>query len=62
VFHDIYLNNEMSNELLSALYASLKPGGNLIILDNAAKPDSGPAGSGKLKRKCIICHQVYRTG
>lgn len=41
VLHDIYLNNEMSEELLSTLYASLKPGGNLIILDNAAKPDSG---------------------
>ncbi|MFT5674667.1 MAG: putative methyltransferase [Paraglaciecola sp.] len=43
VLHDIYLNNEMSDELLSTLYASLKPGGNLIILDNAAKPDSGLA-------------------
>lgn len=50
VFHDIYLNNEMSDELLSTLYKHLKPGGKLIILDNAAKPDSGLKHIGDLHR------------
>ncbi|MDH5432923.1 MAG: methyltransferase domain-containing protein [Gammaproteobacteria bacterium] len=50
VLHDIYLNNEMSDELLATLYKALKPGGNLIILDNAANPDSGLAQIGTLHR------------
>jgi len=50
VLHDIYLNNEMSDELLSSLKSALKPGGSLIILDNAAKPDSGLANIGDLHR------------
>lgn len=50
VLHDIYLNNEMSDELLSTLYKHLKPGGKLIILDNAAKPDSGLTNIGDLHR------------
>jgi len=50
VLHDIYLNNEMSPELLSSLYKTLKPGGNLIILDNAADPDSGLAKTEALHR------------
>ncbi|WNC68628.1 methyltransferase domain-containing protein [Thalassotalea nanhaiensis] len=50
VLHDIYLNNEMSDELLSSLKAALKPGGSVIILDNAAKPDSGLANIGDLHR------------
>ena len=41
VLHDIYLNAEMSDELLSTLYSALKPGGNLIILDNAAESSVG---------------------
>ena len=50
VLHDIYLNNEMSEALLSTLYTALKPGGKLIILDNAAKPDSGLTHIGDLHR------------
>lgn len=50
VLHDIYLNNEMSEELLATLKNVLKPGGNLIILDNAAEPDSGLAHIGDLHR------------
>ena len=50
VLHDIYLNNEMSEELLATLKNALKPGGNLIILDNAAEPDSGLAHIGDLHR------------
>lgn len=50
VLHDIYLNNEMSNELLATLYKSLKPGGRLIIMDNAAKVGSGIKNIGDLHR------------
>ncbi|AOT10384.1 class I SAM-dependent methyltransferase [Pseudoalteromonas luteoviolacea] len=50
VLHDMYLNNEMSDELLANLKAALKPGGSVIILDNAAKPDSGLANIGDLHR------------
>ena len=50
VLHDIYLNNEMSDELLTSLMDALKPGGSLIILDNAAKPDSGLTNIGDLHR------------
>ena len=50
VLHDIYLNNEMNEELLATLRNVLKPGGNLIILDNAAEPDSGLAHIGDLHR------------
>ncbi|MEW6998071.1 hypothetical protein AADZ86_10235 [Colwelliaceae bacterium BS250] len=50
VLHDIYLNNEMSDELLLSLFKALKPGGSLIILDNAAKADSGLANMGDLHR------------
>ena len=50
VLHDIYLNNEMSEDLLQALYKALKPGGKLVILDNAAKPESGLAHIGDLHR------------
>ncbi len=50
VLHDIYLNNEMSGELLSSLKDALKPGGSLILLDNAAKPDSGLTNIGNLHR------------
>jgi predicted methyltransferase len=64
VFHDIYLNNEMSNKLLSTLYASLKPGGNLIILDNAARPDSGLAHIGDLHRigENFVKSEIVRAG
>lgn len=41
VLHDIYLNGEMDDGLLKTIYASLKPGASLVVLDNAAKPDSG---------------------
>lgn len=50
VLHDIYLNNEMSEELLASLKEALKPGGSLIILDNAAIPDSGLTNIGDLHR------------
>ena len=50
VLHDIYLNKEMSDELLTSLKGALKPGGSLIILDNAAKPDSGLTNVGDLHR------------
>ncbi|KGJ88023.1 methyltransferase domain-containing protein [Thalassotalea sp. ND16A] len=50
VLHDIYLNSEMSEQLLTTLYSSLKPGGKLIILDNAAKPDEGLSQIGTLHR------------
>lgn len=50
VLHDIYLNNEMSEELLASLKDALKPGGILIVLDNAAKPDSGLTNIGDLHR------------
>ena len=50
VLHDIYLNNEMSDELLASLKDALKPGGSLIILDNAAKADSGLTNIGDLHR------------
>lgn len=50
VLHDIYLNNEMSPELLQSLRNALKTGGSLIILDNAAKPGSGLANIGDLHR------------
>ncbi|MFT4808571.1 MAG: putative methyltransferase [Paraglaciecola sp.] len=50
VLHDIYLNKEMSDELLASLKDALKPGGSVIILDNAAKPDSGLTNIGDLHR------------
>lgn len=50
VLHDIYLNNEMSDELLASLKDALKPGGSLIILDNAAKADSCLTNIGDLHR------------
>lgn len=64
VLHDIYLNNEMSDELLATLYESLKPGGRLIILDNAAKPDSGLAHIGKLHRidEHFVKSEVVKAG
>jgi len=40
----------MSEELLATLKNVLKPGGNLIILDNPAEPDSGLAHIGDLHR------------
>ena len=48
--HDIYLNSEMNNSVLKSFYDYLKPGGALIILDNAAKPDSGLAATKTLHR------------
>ena len=64
VLHDIYLNDEMSNELLATLYASLKPGGNLIILDNAAKPDSGLTYIGDLHRigENFVKSEIVKAG
>ncbi len=50
VLHDMYLNNEMSDELLSNLHGALKRDGSLIILDNAAKLDSGLDNIGDLHR------------
>lgn len=40
----------MSDELLASLKDALKPGGSLIILDNAAKADSGLTNIGDLHR------------
>ncbi|XOV80618.1 MAG: methyltransferase domain-containing protein [Aestuariibacter sp.] len=50
VLHDIYLNNEMSDALLTTLHGALKPGGKFIILDNAARADSGLTHIGDLHR------------
>ncbi len=64
VLHDIYLNNEMSDALLATLHKSLKPGGKLIILDNAAAPDSGLAHIGDLHRigENFVKEQMIKAG
>jgi predicted methyltransferase len=64
VLHDIYLNNEMSEELLATLFASLKPGGKLIILDNAAKPDSGLTYIDSLHRigESFVQNEIIKAG
>ncbi len=41
IIHDIWLNNEMDKSVMQAMFDALKPGGHIIVLDNAAKPDSG---------------------
>lgn len=50
VLHDIYLNNEMYSAFYSDLLALLKPGGSLIIIDNAAKAGSELQHIGDLHR------------
>jgi predicted methyltransferase len=40
--HDVLMNSRIDHdEFLSNLYKLLKPGGHLVVLDNAAEPDSG---------------------
>ena len=48
--HDIYLNSEMNEQVMKTLYSSLKPGGLLIVLDNAAEPRSGLTATESLHR------------
>lgn len=64
VLHDIYLNKEMNDELLPTLYSALKPGGQLIILDNAAKPDSGLDHIGDLHRigENFVKSEIVKAG
>ncbi|BDX08152.1 methyltransferase domain-containing protein [Planctobacterium marinum] len=50
ILHDIYLNEEMNDDLFPTLLKALKPGGKLIILDNAAAIGSGLANIGDLHR------------
>jgi len=49
--HDIMMNSRIdSDDFLSNIYNSLKPGGYLIVLDNAGEPDSGLSMTRKLHR------------
>ena len=50
VFHDLYLNNEMHEELLPTFHDALKVGGKLIVLDNSAKLGTGLEHIGDLHR------------
>ncbi|WJG07991.1 hypothetical protein [Aliiglaciecola sp. LCG003] len=50
ILHDIYLNKEMDEKLLQTLYVSLKPGGTIVVLDNAAMEGSGLEAIGTLHR------------
>jgi len=54
----------MSEELLSTLYTVLKPGGKLIILDNAAKPESGLSHIGDLHRigENFVKSEIIKAG
>jgi predicted methyltransferase len=50
VLHDMYLNNEMSDQILDTLLTSLKKVASLVILDNTAKHATGLTGIGYLHR------------
>ena len=49
--HDVLMNPRIDQEeFLTNIFKSLKPGGHFIVLDNAAKPDSGLTYTRKLHR------------
>ena len=49
--HDIMMNSRIdSDDFLSNVYNSLKPGGYFVVLDNAGEPDSGLSMTRKLHR------------
>ncbi|MCF6193633.1 MAG: methyltransferase domain-containing protein [Kangiellaceae bacterium] len=49
--HDIMMNSRIdSDDFLSNIYNSLKPGGYFIVLDNAGEPDSGLSMTRELHR------------
>ena len=50
ILHDTYLNSEMDQSILSTIYSYLKPGGFLVVLDNAADHDSGLSSTKELHR------------
>jgi predicted methyltransferase len=50
ILHDIYLNKEMDEILLQTLYTSLKSGGTIVVLDNAAKKGTELEAIGTLHR------------
>lgn len=55
-YHDIYVKREdpklysNSKEFFPQLYAALKPGGKIVVIDHAAKPGSGINNISKLHR------------
>jgi predicted methyltransferase len=63
--HDMYLNTRIDKQRLYAdILEQLKPGGVLVILDNAAEPDSGTRDTRQLHRigEQFIISEIQESG
>ena len=64
ILHDTYLNSEMDQSILKTIHSYLKPGGVLVVLDNAADDDSGLTSTKKLHRigKNFVIADLEKAG
>jgi len=64
ILHDIYLNNEIDKSVFEAFTSYLKPGGVVVVLDNAAVDDSGLSSTESLHRigKNFVVKEFQNAG
>ena len=63
--HDMYLNTRIDKQrLYRDIHRSLKPGGVLVVLDNASEPDSGTRDTRQLHRigEQFVIEEIQRQG
>lgn len=63
--HDFYLNSRIDKEALySTIFRRLKPGGSLIVLDNAADDEAGTSDNRRLHRigKNFVIAEIEQSG
>lgn len=63
-YHDLFLTDEDRNAMNRAIFAALKPGGTLGIIDHAASPGAGSSAVEPLHRieKSVVVDEVRAVG